>query len=135
MIAERGIGYYSSPKEVLELTNVDPEDFNQVDEQALNDFLIQKLKEAKSIIDRYCNTNFEANGTVDEAIHGIARDIVVNIISSGKISRQIGVVSIEDYPTITDLKIFTDDIKERLNPFKKQASFNLFRVRRRNEVV
>lgn len=135
MIAGRGTGYYSSPKEVIELTNIEPEDFNQVDEQALNDFLIQKLKEAKNIIDRYCNTNFEANGTADEAIHGIARDIVVNIISSGKISRQIGVVSIENYPTITNLQILTDDIKERLNPFKKQASFNLFRVRRRNEVV
>lgn len=135
MIAGRGLGYYSSPKEVLELTNIDPEDFSQVDEQALNDFLIQKLKEAKSIIDKYCNTNFEANGTVDEAIHGIARDIVVNIISSGKISRQIGVVSIENYPTITNLQVLTDDIKERLNPFKKQDSFNFFRVRRRNEVI
>ena len=91
MIAGRGIGYYSSPKEVLELTNIDPQDFNQEDDEALNNFLIQKLKEA-SIIDRYCNTNFEANGIVDKAIHGIARDIVVNIISSGKISRQIGVV-------------------------------------------
>lgn len=143
-LSGRKADYYSSPVEVLELTNIDPEDFIEIEETedeeadklkaeaALDTFIIQKLKEAKNIIDNYCNTTFDDKA---EAIHGIARDIVVNIISNGKISRQIGVISIEDYPTTVDMKVFTSDIKERLKPFVKRMPFSLFRVRNKNEVI
>lgn len=123
--------YYSTPEEVLRMVSISPKalDFENVEQ--LKEFIEQKLIEATDFINTYCDDNFLES--TPSGIDGIARDIVINIISSARMSRQVGAVTPDGYPKITDLKIITTDIKQRLDLYKEKKAnafgFVIARVR------
>jgi hypothetical protein len=103
--------YYSSPEEVVGIGGIDKVDFGCENDEDLNTYLINILKEAKSVIDNYTKKTYTE---IPEGIHGVARDYCLNVLANARtISQQNG--SRMEYNTYPQFKVFTEDLKERLD--------------------
>ena len=103
--------YYSSPEEVVKIGQIDSSDFGCENDEDLNTYIINILKEAKSVIDNYTKKTYTE---IPEGIHGVARDYALNVLANARtISQQNG--SRMDYNTYPQFQVFTEDLKERLN--------------------
>lgn len=106
--------YYSSPDEVFKIGKIDEIDFKCDTIDDLEKYIILILKDAKSVIDSYLKIEFK---TIPEALHGVARDYCLNVLSNTRNISQLN-GDMQNYMTYSQNTVFTKDLRERLDIIK-----------------
>lgn len=126
--------FYSTPKEVIEYTGIQPESLNlQSDPGKLLVILEKWLKQIASIIHGHQKMNYlelVATGDIEEVpagIHNIAMRMAANMVAQAVLRRETPIVRIDDFAVkmVSDA-ILTKDIREDLKELphnKKGLSF------------
>ena len=117
---------YSSVEAVKQYTGIVYTDLNLDNEAALTAMIEEWLAEAKSLIDYDRNRDYDADGSVPDGIHGIAKRIVGNMASVAVMKRQTPVVMNDDFTNniATDL-VFTESIKRDLRRYPAKPRFRM----------
>lgn len=113
---------YCSVDDVTEISGVNQTYFFRNSQTAETDFknLIEKwIQLASGTINTYCNRTFSQND-VPEAIRLATILMVCNLIGFVQSRKETPIIKKDDWTVdFLDVKIFTDDIKEMLEPYEK----------------
>lgn len=122
--------YYCLKSDVTDLTNIQSKHWfkkNQSPGKAFDDMLDKWINLASETVSSYCN-NYWDNIDVEEptrpcpAVIRLATSVVVsNIIAFAQTRRDTPVIKKDDWNIdFVKVEFFTDDIKELIDPYKKE---------------
>ena len=113
-----------SPDDVINFHGLRPKHFNleRDDTQGLEEILDDWIEQAEDMINMYTNRAY-TDSTVRPAVCNVCLRLVSNMVSLAIQKRDNPIIKVNDW-TVTGLgsDIFTEDLKNDLAPFVKDAS-------------
>lgn len=133
---------YCTVDEVLEVTRSKPKQFGYKGEDAEERFhaLIERwIRQSESHINAYCRKNWynyqdaETGDEINVEVPGAVKDVCIrltaNIIAFSFGRRDNPMKKVDDWNTgVIPSKVFTDDLRQDLKPFRKPKKTKVFRI-------
>jgi len=128
--------YYSTPEDAISYTGVRMADLGFKTDEDLNDWLVKRLVEIKSMIDADRNRDYHAEvekGIREEippGIHAIALRMLNNAVGYAIMRRTTPIVRVDDFSiSVVEDKILTPAIKKDLRKFPAAPGFRFMVVK------
>lgn len=124
---------YSNAEDVITSAGVRPTDLGFAVYAELEVWVDGRLEEISDLIDRHIAEEFQGEDA-PAGIHGIARQMAVNLIANAVATRSTPVVRIDDWSVrVQQATVFTDDIKHSLSLYRDQPRLHISRVKGHRE--
>ncbi len=115
--------------EVKQITLSEPKDFDleDEDESGLHAIISAWINQAEDMIKSYCQRDFEEYDLVPLTVKNVCIRLVANMIAFQFVRRDGPIIQVNDWKKeVSSSKIFTDDLKEDLKPFRKKKKISIF---------
>lgn len=109
---------YCTPSEVKTLTGIKPQHLRleKEDDAGLTTILTGWIGQCKSLIDSHCHTNFDDSTPL--AVSNVCLRMAANMVAFAQARKDTPLVKVNDWKIqITSSEIFTQDLKDDLEPF------------------
>lgn len=115
--------------EVKQITLTEPNDFELKpdDTTGLNSIISAWIAQAEDMIKSYCERDFEEYDPVPLTVKNVCIRLVANMIAFQYVRRDGPIIKVNDWnKEVSSSKIFTDDLKEDLKPYKRKKKVSIF---------
>lgn len=115
--------------EVKQITLSEPKDFDleDEDESGLHAIISAWINQAEDMIKSYCERDFEEYDPVPLTVKNVCIRLVANMIAFQFVRRDGPIIKVNDWnKEVSSSKIFTDDLKEDLKPYKRKKKVSIF---------
>lgn len=120
---------FCTVEEVKQITLSEPKDFDleNEDTEGLNNIINAWINQAEDMIKSYCERDFKEHDLIPLTVKNVCIRLVANMIAFQFVRRDGPIIKVNDWnKEVSSSKIFTDDLKEDLKPYKRKKKISIF---------
>jgi hypothetical protein len=124
---------YSNAPDVMQASGVTFEDLGFTEETEYAEWIDDRLEEISDLIDRRIAAKYQG-AEAPAGIHGIARQMAVNLIANTVATRNSPTVRVDEWSVrVSQAPVWTDDIERWIELYEPRVPVRVFLVKSKTE--